>query len=135
MQIGISPQVASNRTLLPEVNAYFRAGQTAKAVQRMDAHATQNNFSVPEYLYVIRLFNGKSTDASDVPTVTKWANKAISQATSPKDQAELYFELAEAYRRAGRKADGLKAAQKALETAKSAKLDTRRNTEQISQLQ
>jgi len=133
-QIGIDSRVASNRTLLPEVNAYFRAGQTGKAVGRMDAHATQNQFSTPEYLYVSRLFNRKSPDASDAPTVVKWVNRALEQTTKPTDQADLYYEMSEAYRRGGRTADALKAAQKSLELAKAANLDTRRNTQQIARL-
>lgn len=132
-QVGIDGRVASNRTLLPEVNAYFRAGQTAKAASRMDDHIAQSQFSTPEYLYVIRLFNRKSADASDAPTVAKWANKAILQAKSPTEQADLYYELAEVYRRSGKSAEGLKAAQKSLEMAKTAKMDTRRNTTQIGQ--
>ncbi|MGA0558668.1 DUF255 domain-containing protein [Larkinella sp. VNQ87] len=133
-QIGIDGRVANNRTLLPEVNAYFRAGQSARAASRMDDHIAQSQFSTPEYLYVIRLFNRKSPDASDAPTVAKWANKAIPQAKGANEQADLYFELAEVYRRAGKTAEGLRAAQKSLEIAKAAKMDTRRNTTQISQL-
>ncbi|GAB3922042.1 DUF255 domain-containing protein [Larkinella terrae] len=133
-QVGIEPRVASNRTLLPEINAYFRAGQATKAASRMDEHIAQNQFSTPEYLYVIRLFNRKSPDASDAPTVARWANKAIPQAKNPAEQADLYFELAEVYRRGGKTTDGLKAAQKSLEMAKTAKLDTKRNTDQIARL-
>jgi thiol-disulfide isomerase/thioredoxin len=133
-QVGIDGRVASNRTLLPEVNAYFRAGQATKAASRMDEHIAQNQFSTPEYLYVIRLFNRKSPDNSDAPTVAKWANKAIPQAKNAAEQADLYFELAEVYRRGGKSADGLKAAQKSLEMAKTAKMDTKRNTEQIGKL-
>ncbi|GAB3338457.1 hypothetical protein GCM10027299_50580 [Larkinella ripae] len=131
-QVGIDGRVASNRTLLPEVNAYFRAGQAQKAASRMDDHIAQSQFSTPEYLYVIRLFNRKSPDASDAPTVARWANKAIPQAKTPAEQADLYFELAEIYRRGGKTGDGLKAAQKSLELAKTAKQDTRRNTAQLS---
>ncbi|WP_460639194.1 DUF255 domain-containing protein [Larkinella harenae] len=133
-QIGIDGRVANNRTLLPEVNAYFRAGQNNKAASRMDEHIAQSQFSSPEYLYVIRLFNRKSQDAADAPTVARWANKAISQAKSSAEQADLYFELAEVYRRGGKTNDGLKAAQKSLELAKTAKMDTKRNMLQINQL-
>ncbi|MFD1139648.1 thioredoxin family protein [Larkinella insperata] len=133
-QIGIEGRVASNRTLLPEVNAYFRSGQTAKAASRMDDHIAQSQFSTPEYLYVIRLFNRKSPDASDAPTVARWANKAIPQAKTPAEQADLYYELAEVYRRGGKMGEGLKAAQKSMDLAKTAKLDTRRNTAQLARM-
>jgi tetratricopeptide (TPR) repeat protein len=117
VKIGIDQKVAANRTLLPEVNAYFRAGQTAKAVERMDNQVNTNQLSVPEYLYISRLFNRNSPDAVDAPTVAKWAGKALAMRPPAKEQADLYNELAEAYRRGGRTADAQKAAQKAKELA------------------
>ncbi|MBC8156304.1 MAG: DUF255 domain-containing protein [Bacteroidetes bacterium] len=135
IQIGIDPKVATNRTLLPEVNAYFRQNQTAKAVSRMDGHVATNPFTTLEYLYISRLFNRQSTDASDVPTVVKWLNKALTGgAVTPKEQADLYFELAEAHRRGGKVTDANKAAQKSMEMAQMARLDTRRNVEQMAKL-
>lgn len=117
VKVGIDPKVAANRTLLPEVNAYFRVGQTAKAVERMDNQVNTNQLSVLEYLYISRLFNRSSPDAVDAPTVAKWAGKALSMKPPAKEQADLYHELAEAYRRGGRTADAQKAAQKAKELA------------------
>ena len=117
VKAGIDAKVAANRTLLPEVNAYFRAGQTAKAVERMDAQVNSNQLSVPEYLYISRLFNRNSPDAVDAPTVAKWAGKALAMRPPAKEQADLYHELAEAYRRGGRTADAQKAAQKSKELA------------------
>lgn len=117
VKIGIDQKVAANRTLLPEVNAYFRARQTAKAVERMDNQVNTNQLSVPEYLYISRLFNRNSPDAVDAPTVAKWAGKALAMRPPAKEQADLYNELAEAYRRGGRTADAQKAAQKAKELA------------------
>ncbi len=135
IQIGIDPKVATNRTLLPEVNAYFHQKQTAKAVARMESHVSTNQFTTPEYLYISRLFNRQSSDASDVPTVVKWVNKALTTPSiTPKEQADLYFELAEAYRRGNKVADANKAAQKSMELAQMAKLDTRRNVEQMGRL-
>ncbi|WP_128543477.1 DUF255 domain-containing protein [Larkinella soli] len=133
-QVGIDPKVAANRTLLPEINAYFRAGQGGKAAGRMEEHIAVSQFSTPEYLYVVRLFNKRSPDPADVPSVVKWINKALPLTRTPAEQADLYFELAEAYRRGGKSSDGVKAAQKSLEMAKAAKMDTRRNTEQLARL-
>lgn len=100
VKIGIDPKVAANRTLLPEVNAYFNAGQTAKAVERMDNQVNSNQLTVLEYLYIARLFNRNSPDASDVPTVVKWLNKGLALKPGPKEQAELRAELAVANKRA-----------------------------------
>lgn len=134
VKVGIDPKVAANRTLLPEVNAYFRAHQTAKAVERMDNQVNSNQLSVPEYLYISRLFNRSSPDAIDAPTVAKWVGKALAMRPPAKEQADLYFELAEAYRRGGRTADAQKAAQKSMELSQTTKLDTRRNVEQMGKL-
>ena len=119
VKAGIDAKVAANRTLLPEVNAYFRARQTAKAVERMDNQVNSNQLSVPEYLYIARLFNRSSPDAVDAPTVAKWAGKALAMRPPAKEQADLYHELAEAYRRGGRTADAQKADQKSKELASS----------------
>ncbi|MCK8494497.1 MULTISPECIES: thioredoxin family protein [Spirosoma] len=133
-KIGIDPRVAANRTLLPEVNAYFRARQTGKAVERMDSQVASNQLSAPEYIYISRLFNRASPDATDAPTVVKWVNKGLAAKPAPKEQADLYFELAEAYRRGGKSADAQKAAQKSMELAQASRLDTRRNVEQMAKL-
>ncbi|GAB2562032.1 thioredoxin family protein [Spirosoma areae] len=133
-KIGIDQKVAANRTLLPEVNAYFRARQTAKAVERMDNQVNANQLTVPEYLYISRLFNRSSPDAVDAPTVVKWVNKGLALKPAPKDQADLYFELAEAYRRDGKTNDAQRAAQKSMELAQASRLDTRRNVEQMGKL-
>ena len=133
-KIGIDAKVAANRTLLPEVNAYFRARQTGKAVERMDNQVNSNQLTVPEYLYISRLFNRNSPDPSDVPTVAKWVNKGLALRPAPKEQADLYYELAEAYRRGGKTADAQKAAQKSMELAQTSRLDTRRNVEQMGKL-
>ena len=126
--------MSANRSFLPEVNAYFRARQTAKAVERMDNQVNSNQLTVPEYLYISRLFNRSSPDASDVPTVVKWVNKGLALKPTPKDQADLYYELAEAYRRGGKTADAQKAAQKSMELAQASHVDTRRNVEQMGKL-
>ena len=119
VKIGLDPKVVANRTLLPEVKAYFRARQTAKAVERMDNQVNSNQMTVPEYLYISRLFNRNSPDAVDTPTVVKWINKALALKSSQKEQASLYFELSEAYRRGGKTADAQKAAQKSTELSQT----------------
>lgn len=134
VKIGVDPKAAANRTLLPEVSAYFRARQTAKAADRMDNQVNSNQLTIPEYMYISRLFNRSSPDAVDAPTVVKWINKGLALKPGPKEQADLYFELAEAYRRGGKTADAQKAAQKSLELAQASRLDTRRNVEQMGKL-
>jgi len=135
VKIGIDQKVAANRTLLPEVNAHFKARQTAKAVSRMDSQVSNFPLSIPEYIYISRLFNKQSPDPSDVPTVTKWIAKALAtNKATVQEQADLYYEMAAAQLRAGKKAEGQKAAQKAMELAKAAKIDTKRNVQQLAEL-
>jgi hypothetical protein len=100
----------------------------------MDKQVTANAFSVPEFVYITRLFNRASPDDSDVPTVVKWVNKGLTLKPDAKEQADLYYELAEAYRRGGKTADAQKAAQKAMEQAQASRSDTRRNVEQLGKL-
>ncbi|GAA4409486.1 hypothetical protein GCM10023187_32940 [Nibrella viscosa] len=134
-KIGIDPKVAANRTLLPEVNAFFRTRQTAKAVARMDSQVAANPITVPEFIYISRLFNRQSPDPSDVPTVIRWVTKAFTLNTAtPKEQSDLYYELAEAQRRAGNIAEATKAAQKSMELAQANNMDVRRNVELIQKL-
>jgi thiol-disulfide isomerase/thioredoxin len=133
-RIGIDPRVAANRTLLPEVLSYFKSGQMPKATARMDAQVNTNPITVPEFVYIARLFNRQSTDASDVPTVVKWVGKGLALRPQPGEQADLYFELADAQRRGGKVADARAAAQKSLQLAQAAKIDTKRNIEQLARL-
>ncbi len=135
VKIGIDPKVAANRTLLPEVNAYFKAHQTSKAVARMDAQVANFPLSIPEYVYISRLFNKQSPDPGDVPTVTKWIGKALAtNKATVQEQADLYYELAAAQHRGGKDAEAQKSAQKALELAKAAKIDTKRNVQQLAEV-
>lgn len=134
VQIGIDPKMASSRTLLPEVNAYFKLGQGARAAERMNNHINTHSLSVPEYIYVARLFNRASPDAADVTYLTKWVGKALSLKTTTGEQADLYYEQADAYRRAGKTADAKQAAQRSLELARAGQIDTKRNTDQLNKL-
>lgn len=134
VQIGIDPKTASSRTLLPEVNAYFKLGQGARAAERMNNHINTHSLSVPEYVYVARLFNRASPDAADVTYLTRWIGKALALKTTTAEQADLYYEQADAYRRAGKTADAKQAAQRSLDLARAGQIDTKRNTDQINKL-
>ncbi|MEZ0483924.1 thioredoxin family protein [Fibrella aquatica] len=133
-RIGIDPKLASSRTLLPEVTAYFRLKQGNMAADRMNNHIATHTLSVPEYVYVARLFNRNSPDSAYVPSLVKWTGKGLAMKTTPGEQADLYYELAEAYRRAGRVADAKQAATKSMEIAKAGRIDTKRNTDLINKL-
>ena len=133
-RIGIDPKMASSRTLLPEINAYFRLKQAGMAAERMNSHVETHSLSVPEYVYVSRLFNRQSPDPADVPSLIKWTGKALALKPTSAEQADLYYEQAEAYRRAGRTAEARQAATRSLELAQASRMDTKRNTAQINKL-
>ncbi|RYF78423.1 MAG: DUF255 domain-containing protein [Cytophagaceae bacterium] len=133
--IGIDPKKAGSWTLLPEVNAYLKQKQTAKAAARMNEHVTAMPFSIPEYIYISRLFNSNSPDVLDVVSVLSWVHKALAiKSVTINEQADLYFEEADAYRRVGKRAEANTSAQKSMELAKLAKLDTSRNMAQLAKL-
>ena len=135
IKIGIDQKLAAARTLLPELNAYFRLKQTTQAAARMNKHMADFTFSVPEYVFVARYFNERSTDTSDVPSLVKWIDKALATPKiAPAEKADLYYELAEVYRRANRSDEALKAARTSLEVAQLGKLDTKRYAEKVDKL-
>ena len=133
-RIGIDQKMASSRTLLPEVNAYFRLKQGNLAADRMNTHVATHSLSVPEYVYVARLFNRNSPDEADVLSLIKWTEKALALKTTPGEQADLYYEQAEAYRRARRPTEARQAANRSLEIAQASRIDTKRTTELINKL-
>lgn len=135
VKIGVDQKLANARTLLPEINAYFRLKQTTEAAARMDKHITDFPITAPEYIFIARYFNEHSTDTSDVSTIAKWIDKALAiPKITPAEKADLYYELAEAYRRGNRAADALKAARTSLEVAQLGKLDTKRYAEKVDKL-
>ncbi|MFN3380334.1 MAG: thioredoxin family protein [Runella zeae] len=95
IKIGIEPSAANARTLLPEVNYYFAKRQTAQATARAEDYLNNAKAQLPDYMYIIKLFNNRASDASFVPTARKWVNKALTlTATNSPDAQELKAELA-----------------------------------------
>ncbi|HEY0109746.1 MAG TPA: thioredoxin family protein, partial [Fibrella sp.] len=68
------------------------------------------------------------------PSLIKWTGKALALKPTSAEQADLYYEQAEAYRRAGRTAEARQAATRSLELAQASRMDTKRNTAQINKL-
>lgn len=127
VKAGVNPLLAANRTVIPEVNAYFREKATVSAVARLDSLVEQNKLSIPEYSFIASYFNAKSPDTVDAPSLVRWLDKALSVGKpTPVQQAELQAERAEAFRRIGQKDNAKDAARKALKLAQTAKADTKR---------
>ncbi len=95
VKIGIEPSSANARTLLPEVNYYFRNKQTAKATARADDYLMHAKAQFADYAYIVKLFNNRAADASYVPVAKKWANKAMTLVAANSAEAqEMRQELA-----------------------------------------
>ncbi|MFN4146084.1 MAG: thioredoxin family protein [Runella sp.] len=88
VQIGVSAESANARTVLPEVNYYFRNRQTPKATARAEDYFNNTKAQISDYLYIIKLFNNRATDASYVSAAQKWIAKAqtLTTANSPEAQ-------------------------------------------------
>ncbi len=96
-QIGIEKGSANARTLLPEVNYYFRNKKTAAATARANDYLTNAKAQIADYSYIIKLFNQRATDNSYVPTFKKWVSKALALAPANSPEAiELQQELTKA---------------------------------------
>lgn len=135
-KIGIAPALAATRTLLPEINAYFRSQQTEKAVERVNTYQTKSPLTLPECIFVVRYFNQNSPTIADVSDVSRWAQKGLKETSITLQQkADLYYELAEACRRGNQLQEARKAAQESMKAAQAGKLDTKRNTEQLKALE
>jgi thiol-disulfide isomerase/thioredoxin len=125
VSLGTPANVAAMRTILKELEAYFREKNTAGATTRFDEYRRANALSLQDYAYLMRFFNEKATDSSYAPQLIVWVSDVLSS-LKPADRskvevAELYREQSEAHRRLNQMAEGKKAAEKALGVAKTAK--------------
>jgi len=99
-KIGIGAEAANARTLLPEINYYFRNRQTAKAVARTEEYFNNTNAQLADYKYIIGLFNQRAIDNSYVPSLNKWVTKALNMTPPNSPDAQvLKQELAKAQAR------------------------------------
>jgi len=134
--LGIAPNVAAMRTILKELEAFFREKNTAAATVRFDGYQADNFLRTTDYAYLLRFFNEKAPDNSYAEKLITWADKAL-KAVKPTEQnkpevAELHREKSEAYLRLGKKEEGRKAAEKALAVAKLAKEKTETYEKQLA---
>ncbi|GAB3181454.1 thioredoxin family protein [Telluribacter humicola] len=122
---GIGAQVARNRVLLPLLNAYLREKKPAQAVAVVNTHATQVPMKAPDYIYLIRYFNEKSPDASYVPSAQKWfASGLKTVSANSKEAADLHYQMAVAFKKAGNKAEATKTAQRSVAISKASRTDS-----------
>lgn len=138
--LGVAATDAESRTLLKELEAYFRAKNTNDAAQRFNAYRQSNTrIGVEDYAYLMHFFNEKAPDNSYLAFMPAWASDGLKKVTPEKANtqvvANVYYELAVAYLKQGNKAEALTNAQKALEIAKKAKIELKAYEDLKSQLE
>jgi thioredoxin-related protein len=115
IRVGVPEKDANNRTLLKLTEVYLKAAQTKNAITTVDAHIKKFGFMGAEGAYFAKYFNDTAKDASYVPALAQWVNAIAAKAkpTEKKELAEMYNELARAYKRVNNKAEADKATKKA----------------------
>ena len=137
--LGTPAPVAAQRTILKELEAYFRENNTAAATARFNEYKALNILKIIDYAYLMRFFNDKAPDNSYATSLIGWINDALKPikpiAQNRAEIAELYREQSEAYRRLGQKAEGKKAAEKAVAIAKIVKEKPETYDKQLAKFQ
>jgi hypothetical protein len=137
--LGTPAPMASQRTILKELEAYFRENNTAAATARFNEYSATNTLKLIDYAYLMRFFNEKAPDNSYAVSLIGWINEALKPikpiALNRAEVAELYREQSEAYWRLGQKTEGKKAAEKALAIAKMIKEKLETYDKQLAKFQ
>jgi hypothetical protein len=123
VSLGNPANVADNRTILKELEAYFREKATDAATIRFDQYQTVNKLGLPDYAYMVRCFNENASTDAYAEKLISWVYRAVKD-LKPADRskaevAELYREQSEACRRMGKITEGKKAAETTLTIAKT----------------
>lgn len=137
--LGTPGPVAAQRTILKELEAYFRENNTAAATARFNEYKALNTLKIIDYAYLMRFFNDKAPDNSYATSLIGWITDALKPikpiAQNRAEIAELYREQSEAYWRLGQKAEGKKAAEKAVAIAKIVKEKPETYDKQLAKFQ
>lgn len=139
VKLGLTSAEASRRTILKEIDAYFRIKATAKAAARFTEYSrTAPNIAFQDYAYLSRYFNEKATDNSYVPYLLKWVDSGVKllkpAERNTKEAADIYIEQAKAYKRIGKTAEAKKSAQNAVTIAKAAKTDLKPYNDELAKI-
>ncbi|AYQ30781.1 thioredoxin family protein [Runella sp. SP2] len=138
VKLGVAPAVASTRTILKEIEAYFRVKQTDKATARLNEHKKMSSMGLADYAYLVKYFNEHATDNTYVSSLVTWVDAGV-KAAKPEEKksqqvADLYLQRSKAFQRIGKKIEAKKDAQMALSVAQAAKLDTKPFVDELTKL-
>ncbi|MBD2754179.1 thioredoxin family protein [Spirosoma validum] len=137
--MGVPVQEAAARTLLKELEAYFREKNTQAAVQRFNDYRREApKTGIAEYAYIMHYFNEKASDTTYLAVMPTWAADGLKTVT-PEQQttqpvADLYYELAVTYQKKGQKVEALKNAQQGLSVAQRSKIAAQKYESQVASL-
>jgi thiol-disulfide isomerase/thioredoxin len=139
VHIGVPASEAASRTMLKELDAYMRLKDTKGALGVFNTYRkTSTTLSVADYAYMLKYFNEKATDNAYLSEMPVWAEAGLSIAQPQERQskivADLWYELAEVYSKAGQKEMAKETALKALQTAKVAKAELTRYEAQVERV-
>ncbi|MFT4031203.1 MAG: DUF255 domain-containing protein [Siphonobacter sp.] len=118
--LGLDKKTVENRTLIPELNAYIRAGQWNKVPARVDRYIKSASPGIDEYRFIGKYLAAKAKDK----TILLQAAGLLMQAAQRMpgnitEKANLQSEAAQTYKRIGNKAEAIRLAQMAVQTAKA----------------
>lgn len=75
-KIGIDKKSIENRTLVPELNAFFRGNQPQQAIQRIEQYIKATAPGPKEYEFLCKLVRSRTADAAAVAKAGTWCQKA-----------------------------------------------------------
>lgn len=134
--LGVPAGEASSRTLMKEIDAYLKVGDTRGAMGVFDRYRQiSTTISIADYAYILKYFNEKVKDNAYLEQAPVWAEAALRIAKPEEKQsklaADLHYELADAYMKSNRKELALETARKALAIAKAAKIGVAKYEDQV----
>ena len=137
--LGVPASEAASRTLLKEMDAHIRAKDTKSAMQVFNTYRkVATTVDLADYAYMLKYFNEKATDDSYLSEMPGWAEAGLNSARPEEKEsriaADLYYELAEVYSKAGQKDLANEAAVKGFKIATGAKVDLARHRAQVDRL-
>jgi len=137
--LGVPATEAASRTLIKEMDAHLRAKDTKAAVQVFNTYRKiSTTVDLAYYAYMLKYFNEKAVDNSYLSEMPGWAEAGLKMAKphekESKIAADLYYELAEVYTKAGQNQLASETAANGLRIARAVKMDLSRHETQVERL-
>ena len=76
VKIGIDKKSVENRTLLAELNAYFKAGQANEAIKRIEKYIAVASPGPKEYEFLSNYVKQKTADKTALSKAAEWGKKS-----------------------------------------------------------